>query len=450
VTPAPTGFNNTTNGLTSQSQFLIDKGIFSEVENLAAGLGPVFNAQSCRSCHENPVTGAISQVRELRAGHFDSSSSTFTGATVTINDGIAVTADGSPQIVNRSLINLRAICPAVDHDPADTGTDGAGNPNSFNFPNTSVQERLDNATNADTTTLRTSLNTLGDGFVEAILDSTLLQIQESQCGNSASVAPSPLVTGGFVSSSTSLPNPANGICGEAIEVPVLEDNNNTAIGRFGWKDQHASLLSFAGDAYLNEMGITNRLQPTEVTLYCNPSFVTEPNDNAPVPQDIDHFAEFMRSTQAPPRDANLAGMTAVKRGQNLFEAAGCAICHAESIKTGPAGTQTAVFNANTGFAGGIPAALGNKTIQPFGEFLLHDVGTGDGIVQNGPVDTLNKVRTAPLWGVRMRPQLMHDGLSLTLMDAILRHSGEAANSITNFQSLSSEEKQQLILFLKSL
>ena len=53
--------------------------------------------------------------------------------------------------------------------------------------------------------------------------------------------------------------------GEVVEAPIFEAPGQTRVGRFGWKDQHSSLLSFIGDAYLNEMGITNRLRPTNVT-----------------------------------------------------------------------------------------------------------------------------------------------------------------------------------------
>ncbi|MGH7176665.1 MAG: di-heme oxidoredictase family protein, partial [Tepidisphaeraceae bacterium] len=73
-------------------------------------------------------------------------------------------------------------------------------------------------------------------------------------------------------------------------------------------------------------------------------------------------------------------------------------------------------------------ALGNKRIRPFGDFLLHDIGTGDGIVQNGGPSTRNKVRTVPLWGLRARGRFMHDGLSFSLTDAILRHRGQAENT----------------------
>jgi len=97
----------------------------------------------------------------------------------------------------------------------------------------------------------------------------------------------------------------------------------------------------------------------------------------------------------------------------------------------------------------VPAALGDKIIHPFGDFLLHDVGTGDGIVQTGP-DTANKLRTAPLWGLRIKSRFMHDLASLTLEDAIRRHSGEAEGVVTLFSGMPPNSRQQLITFLKSL
>jgi CxxC motif-containing protein (DUF1111 family) len=98
----------------------------------------------------------------------------------------------------------------------------------------------------------------------------------------------------------------------------------------------------------------------------------------------------------------------------------------------------------------VPNALGNKTIRPFGDFLLHDVGTGDFIVQNGGQITRTRVRTPPLWGVRTRTRLMHDGESLTFNEAILRHGGEASAVRARYQLLTPTQKMQLISFLESL
>jgi CxxC motif-containing protein (DUF1111 family) len=98
----------------------------------------------------------------------------------------------------------------------------------------------------------------------------------------------------------------------------------------------------------------------------------------------------------------------------------------------------------------VPAALGDKVIHPFSDFLLHDVGTGDGIVQNGPSSTRNKLRTAPLWGLRARARFMHDAGSLTLNEAILRHGREAASVTARYRRLSSSERGRLLAFLGSL
>jgi CxxC motif-containing protein (DUF1111 family) len=95
-------------------------------------------------------------------------------------------------------------------------------------------------------------------------------------------------------------------------------------------------------------------------------------------------------------------------------------------------------------------ALGNKRIRPFGDFLLHDVGTGDGIVQNGGASTRNKVRTAPLWGLRARTRYMHDFLSHSIDNAIQRHGNQAESAKEAFNRLSRGEQRQLLTFLRSL
>ena len=393
-TQAPTGFDtptlSTNPGSQSQSNgfpesigsnFADNQATFEETDGVDKGLGPLYNAQSCVSCHQNPVTGGISQVTELRVGHTNSAGN-FVNPSIAINDG-------QTTIPNRSLVNDRAVC-------------------------AQAQERTPGSENIRT--FRTSLNTLGDGFVEAIDSNTLANIANRQ----------PSQSGGR-------------IAGEFIQVPVLEAPGQVRGGRFGWKNQHASLLSFSSDAYLNEQGITNRLSPTDVTTVCKTTSDPEDTDN-----DIDVFATFMRGTKAPPVDAALLATSDAQAGQQLFSNIGCNICHVTSITTAPPGT------AINGGAFVVPAALGNKVIHPFSDFLLHNVGTGDGIVQNGPADTANKMRTAPLWGVRTRDRLMHDGDSLTRNDAILRHAGEATSVINNYRNLSTVQKNQLITFLNSL
>jgi CxxC motif-containing protein (DUF1111 family) len=410
---APTGFDGKTNGMVDDATHQADQDKFEEVEQLSDGLGPLYNAQSCRECHQNPVSGAASQVTELRVGH-QGPDGRFHTPDIPI-------AHGAEVITGRSLVNDRAICPNAT------------------FPDKEIQERV-----PETETIRAfrlSVNLLGDGFVEAIADQTLVDLSKQQCKSSHGK-----------------------ICGQTLYVPIVEAPGQMGVGRFGWKDQHASLLSFAGDAYLNEMGITNRLQPNEVTNLCNTS--PEPNDMPGTDglADIDHFARFIRATKAPARDVQLASSAAAHKGFFLMEKIGCVTCHVPALTTAPAGAK---INGGT-FT--IPPALGSMTIHPWSDFLMHDVGTGDGILQatrehyghqvfqqmSGYLSkqdfesSRNKIRTAPLWGVRLRPRLMHDGASLTLLEAITRHRGEASHVTQQFEKLKRPDQDAIIEFLKSL
>ena len=410
---APTGFDNKSNGMVDDATHQADQAKFDDVENVADGLGPIYNAQSCRECHQNPTSGGTSQVTELRVGR-QGADGVFHNPDIPINGGKEV-------ISGRTLVNDRAICPNAA------------------FPDTEVQEHVPN--NANIRTTRISLNVLGDGFIEAVSDQTFEEIAHKQCKSTN-----------------------NRICGQVLYVPIIEAPGKTGVGRFGWKDQHASLLSFSGDAYLNEMGITTNLFPDEVTNLCNT--VAEPNDK-PGPDglaDVDHFARFMRASKAPAHDATLAATDTAKKGSQLFGKIGCDTCHVPALATAPAGTK---INGDT-FT--IPDALGGKTFYPYSDFLLHNVGTGDGIVipmiehygkrmsqlkferfsyknlQNGQF----KLRTAPLWGIRFRNRLMHDGKSTTLRDAVLRHSREAGEAARRFRQLPRGDQEAIIAFLNSL
>src|SRR6201991_4913019 len=100
----------------------------------------------------------------------------------------------------------------------------------------------------------------------------------------------------------------------------------------------------------------------------------------------------MRSTKARPRNSAMVLNDATGPGSLLFDDLDCSVSHVRSITTAASGS---VINGGT-FT--VPAALGNKIIHPFSDFLLHDIGTGDGIVETNGELTRNKIRTAPLWG----------------------------------------------------
>lgn len=403
-TEAPAGFNtpalvdnpgsqSQSNGIQIQpagDSFTLDQQIYEKAHDVLDGLGPVFNARACVDCHANPVSGGASQFAEIRAGHF--ASGKFVAATVPIDNGAS-------SIAARSIINQRAVDPRAQEHVPDT-------------------ENLRE--------LRATLNTLGDGFVEAIDDQTLIDISNAQPGKSH-----------------------GRIHGEVNLVPIFEAAGQTRVGRFGWKDQHGSLLSFVADAYVNEMGITSRLRMADVTTIGK--VTTDPEDhfdNLGL-EDIDHFTQFIRGTKVPPRDPELQTNSTLQAnataGEALFDRIGCVTCHVDKIVTAKPGTTI-----NGGFV--IPAALTNKIIHPYGDFLLHDIGTGGGIVQTAQYqDTAFKLRTSALWGLRTRTQYMHDLRSLTLENAILRHQGEAELvTLRFFGELNEAQRQQVIDFLNTL
>jgi len=235
--------------------------------------------------------------------------------------------------------------------------------------------------------LRPSLSLMGDGFVEAVPDAELIAIAGQ-----------------------------NG--GQFIMVPVLESPGTVHVGRFGVKDQHASLLSFAGDADFNEKGVENRL--VKATTNSNGIEDQEPTcgDGG---EDIDCYARFMRALKAPSRGP-LTAQTAL--GEKIFDGIGCVNCHVDTLFT-----PKYVFH-------------------PFGDYLLHDVGTGDGIQQGDA--PANKVRTAPLWGLRARARFLHDGRAFDLQTAIAAHGNEASSASSNFKQLDPTGKQALLAFLNSL
>jgi len=321
---------------------------------------------------------------------------------------------GSSQVVERRAGFFSFATGFVDHPGGSLIHDRAIDP--------SIQETVI-ASRTNVIALRASQSILGDGFIEAIGSPTLAQIASQQ----------PL-----------------SMRGQVINVPVSEQPGATRTGRFGWKNQQASLLSFSADAYLNEMGITSPLQPTENT---SNGVDVSSFDKVPLghSSDVDNegvdtelFALFMRSTKAPSVDAARAASGDAVAGSTIFNQIGCNVCHTRTIVTEPPGT---VIN---GGALIVANAVGNKRIHPFGDYLLHDIGTGDGIVQNGGASTRNKVRTAPLWGLRTRGRLMHDMLSHNIEDAIQRHDNQAAGARSAFRALSNFDRARLLAFLRSL
>jgi CxxC motif-containing protein (DUF1111 family) len=265
---------------------------------------------------------------------------------------------------------------------------------------------------ANVMSLRVTTPLFGAGLVEAIPDATILQYE-------AATKP-------------------DGIKGRAAKV-VDPVSGQTRVGRFGWKAQHASLLGFSADAYLNEMGITSRFFPKEnapngnaallakFDQFSDPEDVVDPATNK---SDVDAAADFMRYLAPVPQ----APMNEQARlGAAVFTQVGCASCHVPSMQTGP----------------DAPQGLRNVAVNLYSDLLLHDMGLlGDGIAQ--PPATGKEMRTAPLWGLRLRDRLLHDGRASTVDLAIRTHDGEARVVKNRYIALPVAQRNALLEFLKTL
>ena len=266
---------------------------------------------------------------------------------------------------------------------------------------------------ADVIAHRKSLPLFGDGLVEAIPDEVLIGLEDPDDSD------------------------GDGVSGRAHRV-FDKANDQVRIGRFGWKAQQATLLAFGAEAYRDEMGITNALFPDEACHLgsCEKVKLADPlSDPEDLPsvttglRGIDDFENFMKFLGPPPRGKITEE---VRQGERLFYAAGCPACHLPSFKTGTSSAR----------------ALSFKRFFPYGDFLLHDIGTGDGIGQGEALP--EEIRTPPLWGVRTRAPFLHDGRASTLKEAIEIHGREALKSRILFGKLSEQEKRALVAFLESL
>lgn len=225
-------------------------------------------------------------------------------------------------------------------------------------------------------------------------------------------------------------------------VPILESPTAPlAVGRFGWKSQLATLMSFSGDATLMEMGITNSVLAAEnapngdTTLLPICDLVPDPEEpidnGVPYLQRITDFQMFLAAPPQTPR----SGMS----GETIFNNIGCATCHHPEYTTGASPE----------------AGMSGVTFRPYSDFLLHEMGAlGDGIAQGDALET--EMKTPPLWGLRIRGQLLHDGRVLVqdlyqgINDAVNWHYGDAFASQQAWNNLDKSEQDKVVAFLDSL
>jgi len=406
---------------------------FKEVDSLPA-LGPIFNSRSCGACHFQPAIGGSGEfiqevrVRNTSVGgplHIFASDNILRlgpqsqGTTTIFANGVEAAPLGC-QITSPGC-NL-SFCQQKEADRTTFNPSlGICDPNSASFKG-----------GANCTAERQSTPLFGFGLVEAVADQTLLSIASNE------------------------PAPIRGIAKMVTEVGTPPPPPR--VGRFGWKDDHATLRGFSGDAYLNEIGITNPDHPTELSdcasgklqfgvLLDDP--LDDPEDATDIAgrADVDRFADFMRALSPPPR---IEQSSSAQNGGTLFNQMGCNGCHLPSLTT--ASDPASFIPPTTGgkpITSSLNSVLANKTFHPYSDFLLHSMGSlGDGITSGAAGPTM--IRTAPLWGVRAKSRLLHDGRADDIPTAISLHDGQGLPAAEQFEALSTSQQQDVVNYLDTL
>jgi CxxC motif-containing protein (DUF1111 family) len=359
-------------GLTAAQRADFAEGVadFTSEEEIDEGLGPLFNERSCVACHGVPAVGGGSERTVTR----------FARRTNGIYDALAN--------LGGSLMQDHAIGPAD------------GSTHTFHAE---VVPR-----SANLTVQRRSTPLFGLGLVDATPDSDFVALAAMQAASRR-----------------------DGVAGRVSLVDNIRAGMKT-VGKFGWKAQVPTLFQFAGDAYVNELGITTPDFPNESCPQGNCaelSFNPMPgiNDDGSGAILLNHFMTLLGAPARGPQNRD------TDEGAATFESAGCASCHVATLRTGSSPV----------------AALDRQTYHPYSDFLLHDMGSlGDDIEQGAAKG--KEMRTAPLWGLRYITTFLHDGRAKTLDQAIRAHDGEASAARERYVSLSENAKAKLMAFLRSL
>ncbi|MGB3412236.1 MAG: di-heme oxidoredictase family protein [Microthrixaceae bacterium] len=377
------------------------------------GLGPVFNAQSCSSCHfkdgrgeppseEKPnAKGLLIRLSVPGEGEHGSPIGEPTYGTQFQDNGVTgVPAEGAV------VIDLEAV----------TGKFADGTTYSLERPTYSFAD-LAYGPMHSTVLLspRVGPAVFGSGLLEAIPESWVL-------GNAD-------------------PDDADGdgISGRANMV-WSPSANGVVLGRFGWKANVATVEEQVAGAFHGDIGLTSRLAPGQDCTASQSACRTAPNGGEPELDDkkLDRVTSYTRTLAVPARRDTAKAST--KRGEKVFEKLGCSSCHMSSVKTGVAE----------------PSQLSGQTIHPYSDLLLHDMGRG--LADNRPdfLATGSEWRTPPLWGIGLtqtvnrHTRFLHDGRARNLTEAILWHGGEAESARNRFVALDRVDRGALLTFLNSL
>lgn len=375
------------------------------------GLGPLFQARSCSSCHgldgrgQPPLSpygesiGLLLRISMAGAdAHGGPNPDPIYGDQFQDNSISNVLPEGKFDI-SYSYIN---------------GTYPDGSPYTLRKPIYTIYSLNYGAMQANLLSPRVGQQIIGMGLLEAIPEQTILAMADEGDAN------------------------ADGISGRANYVWDAQ-NQTMALGRFGWKANQPSVFQQTCGALSGDLGITTHLFNSE-NVGAIPGGDTLRNGGTPEIEDelLNKMVLYTKVLAVPARrDWKEQD---VLKGKELFTAIGCNACHSPKLQTGSSSIS----------------AHSNQTIRPYTDMLLHDMGDD---LADGRPDYLangNEWRTQPLWGLGLihivngHTFLLHDGRARNIEEAILWHGGEAAKAKNAFKNLSKEDRDKFIRFLNTL
>lgn len=416
---AAPNLNQQGNQRNNQGNGIFDRNFNPAGAQNAPGLGPIFNSNSCNGCHvrdgrgSQPPPGQPLRTMLLR----------LSVAGTTATGGPAPAPGFGGQLQDKAIPGVVPEAGVAITQALIPGTFGDGTPFSLESPSFTLTNPHTALPAGLMISPRVAPHIAGLGLLEAIPEASILALADENDAN------------------------GDGISGKASRVWDVV-NNRQVLGRFGWKAGAPTLLQQSAAAFRNDMGLTNPLFTTEASLgqQQHDGLADDPEINANM---LDQVAFYTQTLGVPGR-RNVNDQT-VLRGEEVFHQANCAKCHTPILQTGVHTTPTLTPQAPTSIA-----ALGNQTIQPFTDMLLHDMGAG--LADNRPdgLATGQEWRTPPLWGIGLfqttngHTRYLHDGRARNLSEAILWHGGEAQGSRDAFAALSATDRTAILAFLNSL
>lgn len=375
------------------------------------GLGPLFNAQACASCHVRDGRGKPPE------GPDDPERGLLLRLSVPGPDGRPVPHPVyGDQLQDRAILDLAPEGAIARSERPVAGRYGDGTPYTLLAPAYAVvPEDGRPAPDGLMISPRVAPQVVGMGLLEAIPEDAVRAAADPGDAD------------------------ADGVSGRANRVTDLA-TGLPALGRFGWKAGAATVRDQAASAFAGDIGITSSLVPDESCTTTQTACAAAPDGGRP---EIDDQAlaavAFYTSTLAVPARRDVDD-PAVGRGAEVFVASGCAACHTPTWRTGPSAT----------------AAAAQQVIHPYTDLLLHDMGSALADDRPDGRASGSEWRTPPLWGLGLiedvngHDRLLHDGRARGAAEAILWHGGEGRAARERFRTAPADDRAALIAFLESL